>query len=334
MNKTTFTLLSLLLISATLSAGACPKEKCGKCVTDDTKSKMWCTECFMSKVTGTGTDTTCEGNDTGIPGCAAVELDGTAQKCISCDNKGGNFRKDANKTDCSVKCVKETHYFEEASFTCKARVDSKDNCQMYSDKSDECQMCKAGYSIVSKKCESMTAIPNCATLDGADKTKCAECKPGYWLKDATTCEAMTMTNKDKCAAGSSATVCTKCVIGWWLKNDNICYDLATTGNKANCATSNKGDTPTCTACVKGYALKADATCIELKGCDSEDFTAASGFCKRCNVPDAFATAADTTPAKVGTDYHQVCTPSAKGPGSSGKIIGSIISMIALISLAL
>merc|ERR1712032_1523334 len=276
MNKTTFTLLSLLLISATLSAGACPKEKCGKCVTDDTKSKMWCTECFMSKVTGTGTDTTCEGNDTGIPGCAAVELDGTAQKCISCDNKGGNFRRDANKTDCSVKCVKETHYFEEASFTCKARVDSKDNCQMYSDKSDECQMCKAGYSIVSKKCESMTAIPNCATLDGADKTKCAECKPGYWLKDATTC----------------------------------------------------------TACVKGYALKADATCIELKGCDSEDFTAASGFCKRCNVPDAFATAADTTPAKVGTDYRQVCTPSAKGPGSSGKIIGSIISMIALISLAL
>ena len=331
MNKISFTLLSLLLVSAALSAGSCPKEKCGKCMTDDTKSKMWCTQCFKSKVTGTGTDTTCEGNETGIVGCNAVELNGTAQKCLLCDEVGGNFAKDANKSDCSVKCVKETHYFNENTFACVVRVNSKDNCGKPSHKSDECEECKAGYALSANKCEPLSVVTNCRVLNNTDKAKCAECMAGHWLENDTTCTPMTMTNKDKCAAGSSATVCTKCVPGWWLKNDNICYDLVATGNKPNCMTSDKADTPTCTGCMKGYVLKADATCVELKGCAMNDFTVATGFCKRCKVPEAFATAADTTPAKVGTDYHQVCTKSAKN-GSSAKIIGSIISMIALLSI--
>lgn len=288
----------------------------------------------MSKVTGTGTDTTCEGTETGIVGCAAVKLEGTAQKCIMCDNKAGNFKKDAAMTDCSVKCVNDTHFFDEATFACKVRVNSKDNCMQPSHKSDECEMCKEGFSLSSSKCEPLAGIANCNILSSTDKAVCAECKAGFWLKNATTCEAMTITtNKDKCVAGSSATVCTKCVMGWWLKADNLCYDLAVTGNKANCAIAAKADTPTCTGCMKGYAIKADGTCVELKGCGVQDFTVASGFCKRCFVPEAFATAADTTPAKVGTDYHQVCTKSSNGGSSSAKIIGSIISMIALFSLA-
>lgn len=335
MNKKSSTLILLVLASVTLAA--CPANKCGNCNTDDTKSFQSCTQCYKSKIETAVGGTTCTGSETGIVGCAASYFKDAKVTCLMCDNRAGYFKKDAAMTDCSIKCVNDTQYFDETSFTCKERVLSKDNCGKPSHMSDECEECKMGYSVVAKKCESLSAIANCHMLDMTDKAKCSVCHLGYWLKSATVCEAMTVTNKDKCVAGSSATACTQCVEGWWLKNDNICYDLAVTGLKTNCGAADKADTPVCKSCIKGYKLKADLTCVDMKGCGFTEFNADTGFCKLCKHPDFFATAADTTPAKVGIDYHQVCTKSTldNGDGSSNaKIVGSILSIMATMLLVL
>ena len=158
------------MVSSSLTAGACPANKCGTCVIDDPKTKKWCTICYKSKVTGADKDTTCEGTASGIAGCLLSRMEGTTEKCLTCED--GKFGKDASKTDCSISCTLATQFYNSQTFACVTRTKFLSNCSTFASDADECQICSTGYSISGTACEPLSAVTNCITLSTTNKANC------------------------------------------------------------------------------------------------------------------------------------------------------------------
>ncbi|ESU41420.1 Variant-specific surface protein [Giardia duodenalis] len=169
-------------------------EACATCEYDSTKGKPKCLTC----TDGTKTPrTSLDGTST----CVAKTLDG----CQGIDKE--LFMK--QDQTCAL-CAATGSGNDEGTANCKT-------CTKTSGNKPACNTCKEGYYLDSSKaCQACTG-KNCATCNDSDPSKCASCKPGFFLKDASTgeciaCDSTPDGGREGCSACSNTNAfkCTGC----------------------------------------------------------------------------------------------------------------------------
>lgn len=204
-----------------------------------------------------------------------------ADACVSC--KEGFFvanrTAEANATD-SVTCQ-----------TCGI-----DNCLYCGQKDDQvkdatyltCTLCKAGFGVVSGKCEKCP--DNCLYCHEESK-ECTFCETGFYLQKASnTCAKIQI---DNCYSLADNGDCLFCESHFYLK-DGKCVPCK--GGMANCSyCTTKSDSITCLSCEIGFYLAGDACkpCPEnCNHCSSERcfvcsngnfYNQATAKCEPCTI---------------------------------------------------
>lgn len=105
--------------------------------------------------------------------------------------------------------------------TCIKRLNSTDNCALYSETQDYCISCKDGFYLNNnKKCDSFpTGIPNCRIY--SNQTTCTQCFSGYFLI-MNSCELQTPeTQIPNCLYYADMKTCSQCERGYYLTS-NAC----------------------------------------------------------------------------------------------------------------
>ncbi|ESU40615.1 Variant-specific surface protein, partial [Giardia duodenalis] len=212
--------------SATADEGGI--ESCATCEYDSTKGKPKCLTC----TDGTKTPRTA--------------LDGTstcvAKTIVGCQRTDKElFMKD--DTTCAL-CAATGSGNDEGTANCKT-------CTKTSGNKPVCDTCKDGYYLDSSKaCQACTG-ENCATCTEAEPAKCASCKPGFFLKDASSGECIS------------------------------CNDTAQ-GGREGCSACSNTNTFKCTKCKANYnpsGEEANLTCTKV----CEDPTACGGTAGSCGA---------------------------------------------------
>ncbi|ESU40201.1 Variant-specific surface protein [Giardia duodenalis] len=157
----------------------------------------------------------CKNCATDIPECTACTYSDSLQKpvCSNCGSGGKLLRIDLDGT---TTCVNDagcadgnTHFvIDESGKKCllcndtttsstdaNKGVDHCKTCTKANTQKPVCSACLDGY-YGTTSCTACTGA-NCATCNDSDPSKCVSCKPGFFLKDASTGECVPCDNVDK-----------------------------------------------------------------------------------------------------------------------------------------
>ncbi|ESU42355.1 Variant-specific surface protein, partial [Giardia duodenalis] len=199
-------------------------ENCDTCTYDATKGKPKCLTCTGSS--NTTPRTSLDGTST----CVAKTLDG----CQGADKE--LFMK--QDQTCAL-CAATGSGNDEGTANCKT-------CTKTSGNKPACNTCKEGYYLDSSKaCQACTG-KNCATCNDSDPSKCASCKPGFFLKDTFSGECVLCDNVDKggiegCSTCSNDSTfkCTGCKPNYRRQqnggaSDDYTYTRACGDSKGHC----------------------------------------------------------------------------------------------------
>merc|ERR1712032_827628 len=321
-----------MLATATLAAGECTKDKCGKCAANTGATVKYCTRCVGAAIFGTAENRTCVGG-TAITGCLEyMTTDDTANGtvyCSKCDASKNYYSYVATGAAATTAVCKlcdlsvAEKYLKQADGTC-ATATAVTDCASYTN-AGLCATCKNSKTINDASPPACsTSITNCVLIDGATTTKCKTAAPKFHVKADGTVGA-NIANCDVAVQTDDATKaaqCTTCSTGFF-KSSATARDALTV---ANCASST-GTKDNCSVCKAGFTVKADnsactATPPVLK-------------CKTCDVAGGyFATDVDGT-AKIGTDWAQTCTKTTVAPAggstTSSQIVAISVMVLAMIS---
>ncbi|ESU39944.1 Variant-specific surface protein [Giardia duodenalis] len=256
----------------------------------------------------------------GIPECTACMYSDSLQKpvCSNCGSGGKLLRIDLDGTTTCVDdagCADgKTHFvIDESRKKCllcndtitgstdaNKGVDHCKTCTKTGAQKPVCSACLDGY-YGTTSCTACTGA-NCATCNDSDPSKCVSCKPGFFLKDASTGECVPCDNVDKggregCSACSNNPTfkCADCRANYrkqpngGASDDYTCTktcedDSACGGTAGACdaiVISASGEiTYYCSLCGDSTKIPIDGKCVD-KNTNANGNTCENGVCTQC-----------------------------------------------------
>lgn len=225
-----------------------------------------------------------------IPDSKCLDFDGGIGKCKFCEK--GNYPD--NKGECKTQDVKDCDIHEENQNKCKWCADGKylktddytcqtqdaPGCKFHTRNENKCGGCAEKFKKNGNG-ECMLSVPLCKEHDSKDNpTKCVECEPGYYPKDATTCEPIDDFNICKHSDGKSND-CQTCIDTKYAKaNTNEAPNRCVDQDVAGCQKF-KPSTNECQFCVKTDEIVFENQCVLDKSIDCLFYDKSTNSCSKC-----------------------------------------------------